>query len=197
MAHVKMINSRVDMLGAQCGAMGGSLHTVSQDIQALGEVDPRLFDDGRGGTIWDQSRRLNSRVNDYIEDSIVQSSINNTFASKIRPLTTGLDIMHAEGIMREYVMCHPRMMKGYLQGNDYFLGEKPLDTGVGKDNAYYRRVWDGMLDEEDGEYVVTQYADDENIDTLTFRQQCNILKMHTTIDELCLDELYDDYLEYE
>lgn len=193
MATLKPLESVSDWVGSNLGGSGGMMYTTAPQHQAMHNViDSSVYTAESGVNLWEASHLVNHRVNNYISE-MNTSSNSLTIGSDIRTLTTGADILLAEGEMVGYIMCHPGMQQGYKEGADYYEGWKPGKLDTPTCNPYHDRLMDGMLVEEDDHFVVHTYSDDSLLDQLTFDEKLKILNTHAVIDSLDLPELYESY----
>lgn len=87
----------------------------------------------------------------------------------------------AEGLMRDYIMANPNVMKLYQ--DEIFEGYggefSKLCTGIGRDNFFYRQATSGVLMrdivDEKAQWGRTSYNDSVG-QALTFRERVNIHK---------------------
>lgn len=193
MARLKPISTVADWVGSNVGGSGSIMHTTTVPTQSLNNVlDHNVYLNDSGMNLWDSSRRVTHRVNDFIEN--MTGSANSVMVgSNIRHLSTGTDILLAEGEMVGYVMCHPQMWQGFTEGADYYEGWKPGKYETQTANPYHDRLWNGMMVEEGDELIVRHYCDDSPLESLTFEEQLKIFKTHSSIEDLEMAELYESY----
>ena len=102
----------------------------------------------------------------------------------------------AEGFMRDIIMAHPGMMQLYLDEQiEGFGGDfSQWCTGVGVDNLYYRRMWNGVvnLSHVDEQAVVSRTHFNDSVGgKLSFRERVDAHKTHRAIDHHLAATLFD------
>jgi hypothetical protein len=125
---------------------------------------------------WEMSSRLfNKKDGDYVK------------AHEIGYLGSLEGLQSAQGLMRNYIMSHPEMMQLYqddiIEGYGGELNK--FCTGIGADNLYYRKAWDGVLNlqkVEDKNTLRTTHYNDSIGGSLSFRERVNVHKTYHAID---------------
>jgi hypothetical protein len=105
-------------------------------------------------------------------------------------------LQNAQGFMRDVIMAHPVLQQLYLDGEISGYGGEfsAWCTGVGQDNLFYRKMWDGALNLEqvDG---VNQLRHTHFRDTIggkySFREKVDSHKTHAAITHHMASTLFD------
>jgi len=102
-------------------------------------------------------------------------------------LGTVTGLQSAEGLMQNYIMANPTIMKLYQEDLIEGYGGKfdPLCTGIGRDNYYYRQAPDGVIRkeviEDKNQWLRTDFNDSIG-GPLSFREKVNVHKTWAAAD---------------
>jgi hypothetical protein len=102
----------------------------------------------------------------------------------------------AQGHMRDIIMCHPMLQQMYIDeeisgyGGDF----SAWNTGIGVDNLFYRRMWNGVLHLEvvdDKPKLTHAHYFDTVGGQLSFRERVDSHKTHAAIDHNMAKKMFD------
>lgn len=105
-------------------------------------------------------------------------------------------IQGAQGHMRDVIMAHPLMAQLYLDGEIVGYGGEFSSwcTGVGEDNLFHRKIWDGVLNLEQVDGVNTlrhTHFQDTVGGRYSFRERVDSHKTHAAITHHMASTLFD------
>lgn len=157
-----------------------------------------------GGWLGEQANKTMDAFNDFVSSKAWEMSkrilgkSDGEYVSRyeIGYLGSVGGIQGAEGFMRDVIMAHPGMMQLYLDeeisgyGGDF----SKWCTGIGADNLYYRRMWNGVLnlDHVDEKAVLSRTHFNDSVGgKLSFREKVNSHKTHRAIDHHLANTLFD------
>lgn len=130
---------------------------------------------------------MNSRLWEYSARLLGEGNGEYVGRFEIGYLGTINGLQSAEGLMQNYIMANPNVMKLY---NDDLIegygGEfSPMCTGVGRDNFFFRQATNGVnrkeeIDETE-KWVRTNFHDTVG-EALSFRDRVNIHKTWAAVD---------------
>lgn len=148
-----------------------------------------------GGWLAQQAEKMLNGFNNFMDSRAwemgkrVFDSGNGDYVSRfeIGYLGSLQGFQNAEGFMRDYIMAHPAMMQGYMDGEISGYGGEfnNLCNGIGEDNLFYRRAKNGLLNFEtvNDQTVLrhTHYAESLG-GGLSFRERESLERTYRAID---------------
>lgn len=167
----------------QINKYGNYVHQSAAALQGLGgwlaeQANKTLntFDKFLSSRAWEMGRRLlGNSDGDFVS------------RFEIGYLGSIEGIQGAQGYMRDVIMAHPLMQQLYLDGEVSGYGGEfsKWCTGVGEDNIFYRRMYDGVLNLEqvDGKPALRHTHFHDSVGgKYSFREKVNAHKTHAAIN---------------
>lgn len=130
---------------------------------------------------------VNSRLWEYSARLLGEGNGEHVGRFEIGYLGTLNGIQGAEGLMQNYIMANPNVMKLYEEDiiEGYGGGFSPLCTGIGADNYFFRQANNGVTRKEEIEGVphwMRSHYQDTIGEGLSFRDRVNIHKTWAAVD---------------
>jgi len=168
---------------------------VNQSAAALQGLGGWLADQA-GKTLQTFDKFLNSRAWEMGRRLLGNSDGDFVPRYEVGYLGSESALQGAQGHMRDVIMAHPLMQQMYLDGEIVGYNGEFSDwcTGVGEDNLFYRKIWNGVLklEEVDGVNTLkhTHYQDTVG-GKYSFRERVDAHKTHAAITHHMASTLFD------
>jgi len=131
---------------------------------------------------------MNSRLWEYSARLLGESNGEHVGRFEIGYLGTISGLQSAEGLMQNYIMANPNVMRLYQDDiiEGYGGGFSPLCVGIGADNFFFRQANNGVTRQEEIEeeqrWMRSHYHDTIG-EKLSFRDRVNIHKTWAAVDQ--------------